>query len=526
MVRQSLSEGDYPLEKTSVEYPAMFERVEAVSRTNIGICIADRINRRLVEGVAAQLGLDPLLLNESDLKKPDQILSVDMLVVDENLALSYREAAGLPKYRSDGMRPALVAVIPALSLAGPVFPDTEIEQPFDGLLALPQEPALVLAQLGVILYAHRAHVQRFDSAMEELHLNRRIFRSVTSSILVANAQQDDCPIVYVNPAFEVMTGYSIDDILGKNCRFLQNNDRDQPGLTLVREALDAKKGVVAVIRNYRKDGTMFWNELALSPIRDRQGAVTHWVGIQNDVSIRVTVEETLRESEKLAASGRLAASIAHEINNPLDAVMNLIYLARQEPGDGRRDQYLEAADKELRRVAHITAQSLRFYKQSSKPQAVRPVDLICSVLDVYGSQIANGAIALEQSDRKSEAIVCFESEIRQVFSNLIRNAVDAMKGKPGRLLVRSREATEWKTNSKGVLITVADTGAGIDPKSMAKIYTAFYTTKGINGTGLGLWVSSEIVQRHNGRLRVRSRRSESRSGTVFTLFLPYQTSAV
>jgi signal transduction histidine kinase len=148
------------------------------------------------------------------------------------------------------------------------------------------------------------------------------------------------------------------------------------------------------------------------------------------------------------------------------------------------------------------------------------------VLDVYGSQIANGGIALEQRDHISEAVVCFESEIRQVFSNLIRNAVDAMKGKPGRLLVRSREATEWKTNSKGVLITVADTGAGIDPKSMAKIYTAFYTTKGINGTGLGLWVSNEIVQRHNGRLRVRSRRSESRSGTVFTLFLPYQSSTV
>jgi two-component system, sporulation sensor kinase C len=504
----------------------MFERVEAVPRTKIGICIADRINRRLVEGVAVQLGLDPLLLDEPDLKEPDQILSVEMLVVDESLALSYREAAGLPKYRSDGMRPALVAAIPAISLTGPVFPDTEIEQPFDGLLALPQEPALVLAQLSVILYAHRAHVQRFDSDMEELHLNRRIFRSVTSSILVANAKQADCPIVYVNPAFEVMTGYSIDDILGRNCRFLQNDDRDQPGLTLVREALEARKGVVALIRNYRKDGTMFWNELALSPIRDRQGEVTHWVGIQNDVSIRVTVEETLRESEKLAASGRLAASIAHEINNPLDAVMNLIYLARQEPGDSQRDQYLEAADKELRRVAHLTAQSLRFYKQSSKPQAVRPVDLICSVLDVYGSQIVNGGIALEQRDRTSEAIVCFESEIRQVFSNLIRNAVDAMQGKPGRLLVRTREATDWKTNSKGVLITVADTGAGIDPSSLTKIYTAFYTTKGINGTGLGLWVSSEIVQRHNGRLKVRSRRNESGGGTVFTLFLPHQSSAV
>jgi two-component system sporulation sensor kinase C len=101
-----------------------------------------------------------------------------------------------------------------------------------------------------------------------------------------------------------------------------------------------------------------------------------------------------------------------------------------------------------------------------------------------------------------------------------------MKGKPGRLLIRTREATDWKTNSKGVLITVADTGVGIDPSSLTKIYKAFYTTKGINGTGLGLWVSSEIVQRHSGRLKVRSRRNESGGGTVFTLFLPHQSSAV
>jgi two-component system, sporulation sensor kinase C len=124
----------------------------------------------------------------------------------------------------------------------------------------------------------------------------------------------------------------------------------------------------------------------------------------------------------------------------------------------------------------------------------------------------------------SESIVCFESEIRQVISNLVRNAIDAMS-KGGRLIIRTREATRWRAGVKGVVITVADTGTGMSPETRAKIYKAFYTTKGIAGTGLGLWVSSEIVDRHHGSLAVRSRMTPGSSGTVFELFLPYQTMA-
>jgi len=123
----------------------------------------------------------------------------------------------------------------------------------------------------------------------------------------------------------------------------------------------------------------------------------------------------------------------------------------------------------------------------------------------------------------SESIVCFESEIRLVISNLVRNAVDAMSKSGGRMVVRTREATQWRSGAKGVVITVADTGTGMSPETLAKIYKAFYTTKGIAGTGLGLWVSSEIVDRHHGKLLVRSRMTPEASGTVFELFLPYQT---
>jgi two-component system sporulation sensor kinase C len=494
----------------------------AFARTQIGICLSDPINSRLVEGVAAQLGLTPIFLDEVELGQPERIAGVELLIADESCALRFRQAAGLPQDPSEGIRPAVVAAILARPVNAPILPNRDRERPFDGLLALPQQPAMVLAQLSVILYAHRAYIFRFESALEELHLNRRIFRSVTSAIVVASATEPDYPVTYVNPAFEVTTGYSLEEVLGRNCRFLQGRDREQPGLTLIREALREQRETVAIVRNCRKDGSLFWNELSLSPIRNAAGEVTHFVSIQNDVSTRITFEEALRESEKLAAAGTLAASIAHEINNPLEAITNLLYLARGKCNDPEAESYLGMADKELRTVSHITAQSLKFFRQSTKAQAVRPTDIVSSLLDLYESKFVQRGIAVNRRDAMCESIVCLESEIRQVISNLMRNAIDAMSGSGGKLFVRTREATQWSSGAKGVVITVADTGTGMAPETMARMYKAFYSTKGFAGTGLGLWVSSEIVHRHHGRLLVRSRTTPGSSGTVFGLFLPYQ----
>jgi two-component system, sporulation sensor kinase C len=265
-----------------------------------------------------------------------------------------------------------------------------------------------------------------------------------------------------------MMGYTLEEVRGKNCRFLQRSERDQPALPLIREALRANREIVAVLRNYRRDGTGFWNELFLSPIRDLSGVVTHFVGIQNDISARVAFEEALRESEKLAAAGRLAASIAHEINNPLEAVTNMLYLARRRCNNEESERYLETAAKALQRVSLLTAQSLRFYKQSTRPQAVRPKDLISSVLDVYNAKLLNNDIAVERRDRTDEPIVCLESEIRQVLSNLVQNAIDAMRGPNRRLVIRTRETTDWRSAAKGVMIAVADTGTGMTAETIKK----------------------------------------------------------
>ncbi len=495
---------------------------EFTERNKLAICIADPTNRRLVEGVGVQLSLEPVVVDAQHLEDAGLLASIALLVADEPVARRFRELETQEEYSGVAVQPALVAVLPEATSVQTLLPRKDDQQTYDGLLVLPQLPSVVLAQLSVILYAHRANVRRYESALDELVLNRSIFRSVTSGISVASATKPDFPLVYVNPAFEVISGYSLEEIQGKNCRFLQGEERDQPGLVLVREALKEKRETTAILRNYKKDGSPFWNELALSPIFNKSGDLTHFVGIQNDVSARVAFEEALRESEKLATAGRLAATIAHEINNPLEAMTNLVFLAKTEESTNAVRSYLAQAEEELKRVALLTTQSLRFYKQSSRAQAIRPVDLVSSVLDVYSVKITNWAISVERRDRSCDSIVCLESEIRQVLSNLVRNAMDAMHGPGGRLLIRVREAQNWKTEVRGVSITVADTGHGMSAETRKKLFEAFYTTKGLSGTGLGLWVSQEIVGRHHGALHLRSRQAPGRSGTVFTLFLPYQ----
>jgi len=511
-----------PVEQNRVHPAASGQRdmKAAADWTNgeAAILVADPIYQRLIEAALINLELVPLILNPASFAL-DDLIGFELVIADESEARRIRRLIAAPDSHATIVNPGIVAVAPLGGFgAGVERPEPE----FDGVLCLPQEPAQIATQLGIILYSHRAFALKYQSTLEELQLNRSIFRSVTSGISVANAQLSDLPLVYVNPAFEAMTGYSLEEVIGKNCRFLQNDDHNQAGLIQIREAVKARREVSATIKNYRKDGSCFWNELSLSPIFNRDGELTHFVGIQTDVTARVEFELALRESEKLAAVGRLAASIAHEINNPLESVMNLLYLAREAEDDAPRSEYLEMADKELQRVAQITCQSLRFYRQSTKPQAVRCKDLVESVLDVYEARAANLSIKIERRERMVKSIVCLESEIRQVLSNLVRNAMDAMHGKPGRLLVRSRESTEWRTQRRGVILTFADTGFGIDPETMRRLYTAFFTTKGIAGTGLGLWVSAEIVERHQGRLRVRSRQKSGDSWTVFQLFLPYQ----
>ena len=463
------------------------------------------------------IGFQPLALDPSAGFSSMEETNAELILAETEVAARLMQELQRARHPDDPYRPAIIAIVPKAD--GLIQGDAPA--PYDGVLILPQLPAEIAAQLSVAVYAHRAFAQRFETAIDELKLHRQVFHSVTSGISVASASHRELPLTYVNPSFEVLTGYSLEESIGKNCRFLQGNQTDQPGLVLVREAIAEQRETKVVLRNFRKDGTPFWNELALSPIRDRQGKVTHFVGIQTDVTARVEFETALRESEKLAVAGRLAASIAHEINNPLESVTNLVYLAEHSETLEECKQFLGQVDDELRRVKLITAQSLRFAKQSTRPQAVQLQELVDVVLDLSKARIQSANVRVECRTRSHHHIVCMESEIRQVIHNLVRNSVDAMKNRGGGLLlVRTSESVYQ--DRPGVALTVADQGGGIPMENLSEIYRPFFSTKGNQGTGLGLWISSEIVRRHHGHMRVRSRTDSAKTGTVFRVFLPFQ----
>jgi PAS domain S-box-containing protein len=268
----------------------------------------------------------------------------------------------------------------------------------------------------------------------------------------------------------------------------------------------------------RKDGNLSWIEVTGQLQPRAAGEPGQILGTIRDITRIKKSEEALRTAEKLSVVGRLAASIAHEINNPLQSVMNLLALAREDAVNPVVRELLETADQELRRASVITNQTLRFYRQTTSPRKVGSDELFEGVLSIYQGRLVNSHITTLQRLRSKEPVRCFDGEIRQVLSNLVGNAIDAMHPAGGRLLLRSREATDWTSGRRGVTLTIADTGSGMTPEVRARIFEPFFTTKGANGTGLGLWVSDDIVKRHRGKLRVRS---TTEVGTVFELFLPF-----
>jgi signal transduction histidine kinase len=260
------------------------------------------------------------------------------------------------------------------------------------------------------------------------------------------------------------------------------------------------------------------------PVRTGTQAV-RWVGmILVETTERRRAEDALRRTEKLAAAGRLAASVAHEINNPLEAVTNLLFLIRRAPLDAETAGYADMAAHEVARVSEITQQTLRFYRQSTLPVMSNVCELVDSVLTLHHGRMIALQVEVCRRYAQNVQLFCFAGELRQLLANLIGNAIDSMTQSGGRLLLRVRYARSLTNPEQtGVRITVADTGSGMSREVQRHIYEPFFTTKEATGTGLGLWVSAEIIGKHDGNIRMRSRvRTENGnpSGTVFTVFFP------
>jgi PAS domain S-box-containing protein len=332
-------------------------------------------------------------------------------------------------------------------------------------------------------------------------------------------------IVRVNQVFAGMTGVSLSRHLG----------RTLPEVLPSAVAEDLQSTVMGVfaeeeaVRNLELSGQSArskipWTWLAsVYPVRTQQQQV-RWVGvIVLDASERKRSEDALRKSEKLAATGRLATSIAHEINNPLEAITNLLFLLHNFCGlDAEALGYVTQAEHEAQRISEITQQTLRFYRQSTLPLRANMAELVDSVINLYRGKLRSQNIQVERDFDRTMDLFCFSGEIRQVLANLIGNAIDAM-GLGGRLVVRAQRSRSWKDPALvGVRFAVADTGSGMDPEVQKRVFEAFFTTKEETGTGLGLWVSEEIIRKHRGIVHLKSRPmgGERSSGTVFEIFIP------
>jgi PAS domain S-box-containing protein len=265
-------------------------------------------------------------------------------------------------------------------------------------------------------------------------------------------------------------------------------------------------------------------DVSYSPVYGVDGSIQAITAAWLEITHLKRAESALVQSEKLAAVGRLASSISHEINNPLEAITNLLYLISQSEGLPQDLKiYIHMAQSELSRVSQIATQTLRFHRQTAKPTWVTPAELIDAVLNLYHGRLANSGIRVQVSYATQTRVLCFENDIRQVLNNLIANAIDAMRN-GGRLLIRAHDAVQRATGRRGVRLTIADNGHGMTPAVQRRLFEPFYTTKGLNGTGLGLWISESIVQRHRGRLTLRSTQDPVHHGTVFSLFLPTEES--
>lgn len=387
-------------------------------------------------------------------------------------------------------------------------------------------PVTVENEFGDLIQAFN----RMVAALEEQRAGLNDTLSLLDSML-ANAPiglvffDRQCRIVRVNEVFAEMTGIPISRHLGRALPELLTQRMAHRMEEAVRHVIESGSTVHDLELEAQADhrgGPCTWLVTAY-PVRPASGQV-RWVGvIVMDVSERKRGEEGLRRTEKLAATGRLAASIAHEINNPLEAITNLLYLLRRFCRlDDSAMNYVSIAEREVRRMSEITQQTLRFYRQSTLPARATMEELLDSVLDMYGARLASMNILVERHYDPGLDLYCFAGEVRQVISNLVSNAMDATAG-GGRLIVSARRSRDWvHTLREGVRITIADTGTGMTSEVRERLFEAFFTTKGATGTGLGLWVSHEIILKHHGIIHLRSRTASADhpSGTAFQVFFP------
>jgi PAS domain S-box-containing protein len=361
-----------------------------------------------------------------------------------------------------------------------------------------------------------SEIQRRDDALRE---SEALFRTLADSVpQLAWMAEADGDIFWFNQRWYQFTGTNEEQMLGWGWESVHEPNKLPEVVKKWTASIKAGQRFEMVFPLRGKDGA-YRDFLSLAvPLRDSHGNVVRWFGTNTDITEQRRAEEALRESEKLAATGRLAASIAHEINNPLEALANLLYLAKRQPE--RSASFLATAEQELDRIAEITRHTLGFYRDTSTPVKMSVADIANGVLALYDRKLRFKGISVKKRFSQDTEICGFPGEVRQVLANLVVNAIDAMRPER-RMRIKISPAHEWSGYGRsGVRFTILDNGPGIPPEQLRKIFEPFYTTKKDVGTGLGLWLTQNLVRKHNGTISVRSATDPARCGTAFSIFFP------
>jgi len=323
-----------------------------------------------------------------------------------------------------------------------------------------------------------------------------------------------------NPAAERVFGYTATEMIGNSILTIIPPELHEEEATIIRRLHEGERIEHYETVRVRKDGRLIDVSLTISPLKDREDRIIGASKIARDISNHKQMQRLLIQSEKFAATGRMAANIAHEINNPLESVFNLIYLARLSKAlPPEVAEYLRIAEEELGRVSHIAKRTLGYYRDNT---AALPSDM-CSLLDdvlyLYQMRIEGHDIRIERDYAATLPLLTINrGEIMQVFSNLIVNSVHAMPN-GGTLRVTIRQAL--RDGMDGVEVNIKDTGYGISPENLPRIFEPFFTTRTRAGTGIGLWVVRQLMDARSGSVEVRSSTLPDDHGTCFSVFIPY-----
>jgi two-component system, NtrC family, sensor kinase len=396
-------------------------------------------------------------------------------------------------------------------------------------ISVPVIPELLRAKVSVFaeLYRKTLQLERLNRELEqrvidrteELRQSESQFRSLANSIpQLAWMANPDASIFWYNQRWYDYTGTTVDEMRGQAWKNLVHPEHVAAVVDGIERSWAVDEPWEDTFPLRARDGSYRWFLSRALPIKDANGNVVRWFGTNTDITERKQAEEALVKSERMAAMGRLAGIIAHEINNPLEAISNAFYLLRANSSlneEARR--YARLAQEELARLAHITKQTLGFYRDSRQVVAVSLSEILDNVLELQSRRLQLNRIGVERHYKTRGTIQGYPLELKQVFLNLIANAVQAMP-EGGRLRIRLLESSG--SGRSGMRISISDTGVGIRSEHSKRIFEPFFSTKEAKGTGLGLWISKGIIQKYEGTIRFRSAQLGHGNVTCFSVFIP------